>query len=69
MSNERAETKDLASTHPELVQSMVKSWAEWYKSVSKGNESDSVDSEKEENEAKIDKKDKKGKGSRKQKTE
>ncbi|KAB1154035.1 hypothetical protein [Flavobacterium luteum] len=56
LSKDRSEAKDLASTHPELVQAMSKSWEEWYQDVSKADDSNPVEKEK---------KDKKEKGSRK----
>ena len=60
LANDRTETKDLSSTHPELLQTMVKYWEEWYQEVSKGNDSNPFEKEK---------KDKKEKGSRKEKAQ
>ncbi len=69
LSKERAETNDLASTHPELIQALSKSWEEWYQDVSKSGESDSDDNDVKDKKNKKEKKDKKDKGARKQKSE
>ena len=48
LSKDRAETKDLAGTHPELLQAMSKNWEKWYQDVSKTCDSIPVGKEKKE---------------------